>query len=67
MKSSPKWRRGLFAKLTEVLATKPEAIVVFEFPGELELVPSGWTLLKRLGKGARQPTAGFFRRTQAAV
>ncbi|MES2696054.1 MAG: RsmD family RNA methyltransferase, partial [Verrucomicrobiota bacterium] len=42
---------GLFAKLSEVLASKPEAIVVFEAPGEIELAPEGWTLLKRLGKG----------------
>lgn len=53
---------GLFAKLAEVLAPKPDAIVVFELPGELELAPEGWTLLKRLGKGARQPTVAFFRR-----
>jgi 16S rRNA (guanine966-N2)-methyltransferase len=53
---------GLFAKLADVLVTKPDAIVVFEYPGEIELAPAGWTLLKRLGKGARQPTVGFFRR-----
>ena len=53
---------GLFARLAELLAPKPDAIVVFEFPGELELAPAGWTLLKRLGQGARQPTVGFFRR-----
>src|SRR3954469_25955967 len=52
----------LFHKLTEVLASKPEAIIVFEAPGEIELAPDGWTLLKRLGKGARQPTVSFFRR-----
>lgn len=57
---------GLFAKLAEVLAPKPEALVVFELPGELELVPEGWTLLKRLGKGARQPTVAFYRRTPDA-
>lgn len=54
---------ALFARLLETLRPKPEAIVVFEFPGELELAPEGWTLLKRLGKGARQPTVAFFRRT----
>lgn len=53
---------GLFARLSEVLASNGEAIVVFEYPGELEIAPAGWTLLKRLGKGARQPTVGFFRR-----
>jgi 16S rRNA (guanine966-N2)-methyltransferase len=52
----------LFARLAEALAAKPEAIVVFELPGEIELAPEGWTLLKRLGKGARQPTVAFFRR-----
>lgn len=53
----------LFARLAQSLVTKPDAIVVFEFPGEIELLPEGWTMLKRLGKGARQPTVGFFRRT----
>lgn len=50
----------LFARLAEVLASKPEALVVFELPGELELAPPGWIQLKRLGKGARQPTVAFF-------
>ena len=57
----------LFARFTAVLAGKPEAIVVFEAPGELELSPDGWVLLKRLGKGARQPTVAFFRRAENAV
>jgi 16S rRNA (guanine966-N2)-methyltransferase len=52
----------LFARLAVVLADKPEAIVVFELPGEFEIAPAGWELLKRLGKGARQPTVAFFRR-----
>lgn len=51
---------ALFARLREVLASKPEALVVFEYPGEIELGPVGWRLLKRLGKGARQPTVAFF-------
>lgn len=54
---------GLFGRLAELLAAKPDAVVVFELPGELSLQPEGWTLLKRLGKGARQPTVAFFRRT----
>lgn len=53
---------GLFARLAEGLAPRPEALVVFELPGELDLLPAGWTLVKRLGKGARQPTVAFFRR-----
>jgi 16S rRNA (guanine966-N2)-methyltransferase len=52
----------LFVRLREVLAPKADAIVVFELPGELTLAPVGWTMLKRLGKGARQPTVAFFRR-----
>jgi 16S rRNA (guanine966-N2)-methyltransferase len=52
----------LFARLTEALSAKPEALVIFELPGELELAPEGWVLLKRLGKGLRQPTAAIFRR-----
>jgi len=52
----------LFARLAEVLASNPDALVVFELPGEIELTPPGWKLLKRLGKGARQPTVAFFRR-----
>jgi 16S rRNA (guanine966-N2)-methyltransferase len=51
----------LFASLAERLAAKPEALVIFEMPGEVDLAPPGWTCLKRIGgKGARQPNAGFF-------
>lgn len=52
----------LFARLAEALAPKPDAIVVFEMPGEIELAPMGWDCVKRLGKGARQPTVAFFRK-----
>lgn len=51
----------LFARLTAALAPANDPIVVFEMPGGQELRPDGWTLVKRLGKGARQPTACFFR------
>jgi 16S rRNA (guanine966-N2)-methyltransferase len=56
---------ALFARLAEALAAKPDALVVFELPGELDLAPPGWTLMKRLGKGARQPTVAFFRQAGA--
>jgi 16S rRNA (guanine966-N2)-methyltransferase len=52
----------LFARLGELLAAKPQALVVFEMPGEIDLTPPGWTLVKRLGKGIRQPTVAFFTR-----
>src|SRR5688572_7716076 len=50
----------LFARLSAALASKPDALVVFELPGECELEPDGWVRLKRLGKGARQPTVAFY-------
>jgi 16S rRNA (guanine966-N2)-methyltransferase len=56
---------ALFVRLAETLAAKPDALVVFELPGELDLAPPGWTLVKRLGKGARQPTVAFFRQAGA--
>jgi 16S rRNA (guanine966-N2)-methyltransferase len=52
---------GLFARLGEKLAGNHDALVVFELPGEMSLAPPGWSLVKRLGKGARQPTVCFFR------
>jgi 16S rRNA (guanine966-N2)-methyltransferase len=51
----------LFARLTELLVFKADLIVVFEMPGEMDLSPEGWACLKRLGKGARQPTACVFK------
>jgi 16S rRNA (guanine966-N2)-methyltransferase len=53
----------LFARLDLALETVPDALVVFEMPGEIALSPPGWTEIKRLGRGARQPTVGFYRRT----
>jgi len=58
----PEVAPALFARLAEVLAPKPDALVVFELPGELELAPAGWTQIKRLGGGAHQPTVAFFTR-----
>jgi 16S rRNA (guanine966-N2)-methyltransferase len=52
----------LFAKLTLLLAGKEDPVIVFEMPGEITLDPEGWTCVRRLGKGARQPTAAFFRK-----
>ena len=52
----------MFARLAETLASNHDALVVFEAPGECEVKPEGWVMLKRLGKGARQPTVLFFRR-----
>lgn len=54
---------ALLGRLQDFLASKPEALVIFEMPGELELSAPGWTCVKQLGKGARQPTVRIFRRT----
>lgn len=53
----------LFERMTAWWPTDADPVVVFEMPGELALEPAGWSCVKRLGKGARQPTVCFFRRT----
>ena len=55
----------LFARLDEMLREKNDSVVAFEMPGEMEIAPLGWTAVKRLGKGVRQPTVTFFRKTSS--
>ncbi len=55
----------LFARLTELLEPHPDPVIVFEMPGGLTLEAPGWTEVRRLGKGAHQPTVAFFKRTAA--
>ncbi len=57
----------LFARLGGLLTPGGDPLVVFEMPGECELSPAGWTCVKRLGKGARQPTVAIFRRAPASL
>lgn len=53
----------LMADLAARLALKPDALVIFEMPGETELAPPGWMCLKRLGsRGARQPGVAIFKK-----
>ena len=52
----------LFERLNALLASQPDPLVIFEMPGELSLEPPGWNCVKRLGKGARQPTIAIYRR-----
>jgi 16S rRNA (guanine966-N2)-methyltransferase len=52
----------LFAKLSAALPAAWDGLVVFEMPGEENLTPAGWTAVKRLGRGARQPSVVFFAR-----
>ena len=55
----------LVARLTELLAGVADPVIVFEMPGELELSPAGWTCVRRLGHGVRQPTVAFFKANRA--
>ena len=53
----------LFARLSAALAAQADPLVIFEMPGGMEIQPAGWTAVKRLGKGFRQPSAVIFRRS----
>ncbi|HVU18075.1 MAG TPA: RsmD family RNA methyltransferase [Candidatus Didemnitutus sp.] len=57
----------VFASIATAWKAQPDGIVIFEMPGETELAPDGWTCVKRLGKGARQPTVCFFRPVSNSV
>ena len=57
----------LFSDLNALFAEKADPLVVFEMPGELTISPEGWTCVKRLGKGARQPTVCVFRTNRALI
>jgi 16S rRNA (guanine966-N2)-methyltransferase len=57
----------LFARFTALMTAGADPLVIFELPGELTLAPEGWTCVKRLGKGARQPTVAIFRASQAVT
>jgi 16S rRNA (guanine966-N2)-methyltransferase len=54
---------ALFGKLAAALAPGWGGLVVFETPGEVTLEPGGWSCVKRLGRGARQPSVGFYARS----
>jgi 16S rRNA (guanine966-N2)-methyltransferase len=64
----PPWDRiealapTLFARLGPLLAAVADPVIVFEMPGETTVEAEGWTCVRRLGKGARQPGACFYRR-----
>jgi 16S rRNA (guanine966-N2)-methyltransferase len=52
----------LFGRLDAALARDWPGLIVFEMPGGDTLEPAGWVCAKRLGRGARQPSAAFFKR-----
>lgn len=51
----------VFQGLRKLLRRRDDPRVIFELPGEMTVFPKGWELVKRLGKGAGQPTAAIFR------
>ena len=51
----------VFRALKGLLRRRDDPRVVFEMPGEVALAPRGFELVKRLGKGAGQPTAAIYR------
>jgi 16S rRNA (guanine966-N2)-methyltransferase len=53
----------IFSRLGNALPPEVPVIVVFEMPGEYDLTIPGWEAFKRLGKGRRQPSVCFFKRT----
>lgn len=53
----------LFAKLSASLPAAWDGLVVFEMPGEANVEAAGWSCMKRLGRGARQPSVCFFARS----
>ena len=56
----------IFERLSELLKTVRDPVVVFEMPGEITLEPAGWVSVKRLGgSGPRQPAVAFFRASRA--
>ncbi|MFT3783757.1 MAG: RsmD family RNA methyltransferase [Nibricoccus sp.] len=57
----------IFHRLSTLQSPERDPIVVFEMPGELTLQPEGWRAVKRLGGGMRQPSAVFFRTSQAST
>ncbi|GAB5559483.1 MAG: hypothetical protein SynsKO_11300 [Synoicihabitans sp.] len=52
----------LMLSLKKLLRHRDQPRVVFEMPGDVNLTPSGWELVKRIGRGADgSPTAAIFK------
>jgi 16S rRNA (guanine966-N2)-methyltransferase len=60
----PRVAPALFAKLSATLPADWRGLVVFELPGEASLEPPGWSCIKRLGRGNRQPSVAFLERAR---
>lgn len=56
---------GIFSRMSTLLANQPDPLIIFEMPGEIDVNADGWTCVKRLGKGIRQPTVCIFRTNRA--
>lgn len=49
-----------FQTIDRILSS--DGTLVFEMPGRIEIVPAGWILKNRIGKGNNQSTACFYKR-----
>lgn len=58
---------ALLLRLGQLMQPKVDPLILFEMPGELTVAADGWTCVKRLGKGGRQPTVCIFRATRALL
>jgi len=56
----PARSEALFRRLAGFARAAPQALLIFEMPGELEPSSPGWRLLRRIGKGRDQPTCGLY-------
>ena len=56
----PRIGESLFRRFAGFLRGAPHGLLVFEMPGELELVSPGWRLVRRIGRGRDQPTCCFY-------
>jgi len=52
---------ALLGKLEAALGPDWKGLLVFEMPGEERLELRGWACVRRLGRGARQPSVAFLR------
>lgn len=50
----------MFRRFAGFVRRDPPGLLIFEMPGEQELTPAGWRLVKRIGRGRDQPTCCLY-------
>lgn len=56
----PRIAESLFRRFAGFMRRDPPGLLIFEMPGELELMSPGWRFVKRIGRGRDQPTCCFY-------